>query len=309
MSQPFNLYRDVITQLHSEVGSTEDPGQLASYIPELALADPDSFGIHITTTGKEQFGIGDFGALFSIQSIAKVLSLCMAYRIHGEHIWDRVGVEPSGTGFNSLVQLEADKGIPRNPFMNAGAMVICDILVSHYDHPKREFLDFCRTLSGNSSLRYSTKVTDSEKAAGFRNVALCNFLKSFKNIHNDPDTVLDLYFNMCSIEMSCKICSETFLFLADGGKHVTDQQQILTTSQTKRVNALMQTCGFYDESGEFAFKVGLPGKSGVGGGIIAIHPGKYTIAVWSPRLNAKGNSYKGMRFLEEFTTRTELSIF
>lgn len=309
MQQPFSRYQQIITALHNEIAVIDDPGQIATYIPELAHVHPDKFGVHITTTGGEQFSIGDYQTAFSIQSITKVLSLCMAYRVHGEKIWERVGVEPSGTAFNSLVQLESDQGIPRNPFKNAGAMVICDILVSQCKDPKAELLAFCRALSDNKEIKYSEKVAASEKKHGYRNIALCNFLKSFNNIHNEPDVVLDLYFNMCSIEMDCKSLTETFLFLADGGKRMSDGEQVLTASQTKRINALMQTCGFYDESGEFAFKVGLPGKSGVGGGIIAVHPGHLAIAVWSPRLNAKGNSYKGMRFLEEFTTRTELSIF
>lgn len=255
------------------------------------------------------FGMGDFQEKFSIQSISKVLSLCLAYQILGGDIWNRLGVEPSGNPFNSLIQLEKDKGIPRNPFINAGAMVIADILLSNLDNPKKDLLHFIRNLSGNQEVHYSTKISSSEKSIGYRNVALCNFIKSFDNIENEPDEVLDFYFNLCSIELSCKDLSALFLFLANKGKTIHNNNQILTSSKTKRINALMQTCGFYDESGEFAFKVGLPGKSGVGGGIIAIHPGQYAIAVWSPQLNEKGNSYKGMKFLEGFTTLSQLSIF
>ena len=207
------------------------------------------------------------------------------------------------------MQLESDKGIPRNPFVNSGAIVISDILLSNLENPKEDFLSFVRGISGNSGLKYSSKISSSEKAVGYRNTALCNLIKSFGNIENEPSDVLDFYFDLCSLEMNCKDLSELFLFLANNGYKSGGNGSILTKSQSKRINALMQTCGFYDESGEFAFKVGLPGKSGVGGGIIAIHPNKYTIAVWSPKLNEKGNSCKGMRFLEEFTTKTELSIF
>ncbi|MFT5791680.1 MAG: glutaminase, partial [Roseivirga sp.] len=161
----------------------------------------------------------------------------------------------------------------------------------------------------NSEINYSSSIATSEKSVGYRNIALCNLVKSFGNIENEPSEVLDFYFNLCSLEMNCKDLSQLFLFLANDGKTIIGDKKVLTKSQSKRVNALMQTCGFYDESGEFSFKVGLPGKSGVGGGIVAIHPKQYTIAVWSPNLNDKGNSYKGMRFLEEFTTKTELSIF
>ncbi len=300
---------EVIQVTYEKVKNMDDKGQLASYIPALVNADSESFGVHISTIDHTGFGIGNFKDKFSIQSIAKVLSLSLAYHILGEEIWTRLGVEPSGTPFNSLVQLEADKGIPRNPFINAGAIVISDILLSNLKNPKEDFLSFIRSISNNSELNYSGKIAASEKSVGFRNVALCNFIKSFGNIKNDPSDVLDFYFDLCSLELNCKELSDLFLYLANNGCKIFDNSPILTKSQCKRINALMQTCGFYDESGEFAFKVGLPGKSGVGGGIVAIHPNHYAIAVWSPKLNEKGNSYKGMKFLEEFTTRSQLSIF
>jgi glutaminase len=302
-------YKEIIKEVYIKVKDAEDKGRSASYIPELANVNPENFGIHLTTIKKDDFGIGNNCEKFSIQSIAKVLSLCLAYKILGEKIWERLGVEPSGTAFNSLVQLEADKGIPRNPFINSGALVICDILLTHLKNPNEDFLNFARDISDNQDLNYSLKIAGSEQAAGYRNIALCYFIKSFGNIKNDPLHVLDFYFKLCSLEMDCKELSTTFLFLANGGCKLSGGSQVLNGSQTKRINALMQTCGFYDESGEFAFKVGLPGKSGVGGGIVAIHPNKYCIAVWSPKLNDKGNSYRGMKFLEEFTTTTRLSIF
>lgn len=301
--------KEIIKEIYPNVKSIDDKGQLASYIPELANIDSENFGIHISTIDHVNFGIGNCYDKFSIQSIAKVLSLSLAYRILGEEIWKRLGVEPSGTAFNSLVQLEADNGIPRNPFINAGAIVISDILLSNLENPKEDFLAFVRSISNNSTLNYSNKIAASEKSVGFRNVALCNFIKSLGNIENKPSDVLDFYFDLCSLEMSCKELSELFLFLANNGSNIFDNHSILTKNQSQRINALMQTCGFYDESGEFSFKVGLPGKSGVGGGIIAIHPHQYAIAVWSPKLNEKGNSYKGMKFLEEFTTKSQSSIF
>jgi glutaminase len=301
--------KKIIEEVFEKVNNMEEKGALAAYIPELANVDSSSFGVHISSISKTNFGLGDFEEKFSIQSISKVLSLCLAYKIVGEPIWNRLGVEPSGTGFNSLIQLENDNGIPRNPFINAGALVISDILLSNLEHPKQDLLTFIRSLSDNPDVNYSTKISSSEKSIGYRNVALCNFIKSFGNIKNEPDEVLDFYFNLCSIELSCKDLSKLFLFLANKGKTIHNNQQILPNGQSKRINALMQTCGFYDESGEFAFKVGLPGKSGVGGGIIAILPDQYAIAVWSPQLNKKGNSYKGMRFLEEFTTLSGVSIF
>jgi len=233
----------------------------------------------------------------------------LAYKLEDEKLWDRVGVEPSGTPFNSLVQLEYDLGIPRNPLINAGALVICDILVSKFENPKHEFIQFVRKVSDNPDIDYCSRIANSEKLAGYKNAALINLIKSFGNIKNDIDVVLDFYFNLCSIEMSCKELSRTFLFLAAYGVCPYSNETIISVSKSKRINAIMQLCGFYDEAGEFSFKVGLPGKSGVGGGIVAIHPNKYCIAVWSPRLNKKGNSNMGMKFLELFTTEIQASIF
>lgn len=238
-----------------------------------------------------------------------MLSLTLAYEIVGENIWKHVDVEPSGTKFDSLLLLESYNGIPRNPFVNSGAIVICDILITHLDNAREDFLEFVKDLSGILDLSYSDKIADSEKATGYRNIALCNFIKSFGTIKNEPDVVLDFYFDMCSIEMTCEQLSQTFGFLANGGRKLTDGKKVISKRKCKRINALMLTCGFYDESGEFAFKVGLPGKSGVGGGIIALYPHNYTIAVWSPKLNINGNSFKGMKLLEEVTTHSELSIF
>lgn len=302
-------YKEAISKAFQKVEKIDQQGTLATYIPELANVNPNKLGVHFSSVVGFNLGLGDFNEKFSIQSIAKVFSLCLAYKILGGNIWNRLGVEPTGTKFNSLVQLESDKGIPRNPFINAGALVISDILLSQLDNPKDDLIKFIRTLSKNQDINYSETIAHSEQSVGYRNIALCNFIKSFGNIENEPEQVLDFYFDLCSIRASCKQLSELFLFLSNNGSTTHSNEQILTKSQSKRINALMQTCGFYDESGEFAFKVGLAGKSGVGGGIVAIHPGQYAISVWSPKLNHKGNSYKGMKLLEHFTTLSEQSIF
>ena len=213
-------YKAIIEEIYSKLKSEDNTGKVASYIPELAKVDPAKFGICLTTINQTHHGIGDFEEKFSIQSIAKVLSLSLAYSILGEEIWERLGVEPAGTPFNSLVQLESDKGIPRNPFINSGAMVICDILTSLLKNPKDKFLEYVRDVSDNPSLNYSAAIAESEKSTGYRNVALCNFIKSFGNIKNEPAEVLDFYFNMCSMEMTCKELSEAFLFLANAGVKV-----------------------------------------------------------------------------------------
>lgn len=301
-------YRHNIEKAYNLAKGLQDEGKVATYIPELAHIDPLKFGVHMTKVDGTNFGLGNNLEKFSIQSIAKVLSLTLAYKLVGEKLWERIDVEPSGTKFDSLLLLETYNGIPRNPFVNSGAIVICDVLISYLGDARKEFLEFVRHLSDLPTLNYSDKIADSEKATGYRNTALCNFIKSFGNIKNEPAEVLDFYFDMCSLEMDCQQLSRTFTFLANGGNKL-DGQEIITGSQSKRINALMLTCGFYDESGEFAFKVGLPGKSGVGGGIVALYPNNYTIAVWSPKLNRHGNSFKGMKLLEEVTTHSELSIF
>jgi len=301
--------KQILQDIYTELADKNDKGQVASYIPELANINPNKFGIHYISLEGNSYGLGDHQEKFSCQSIIKVLSLCLAIKNEGVKIWKRVGVEPSGTPFNSLVQLEYEHGIPRNPFINAGAIVICDILLSQLENPKDDFLAFVQKLALNSNINYNPKISASEKAHGYRNAALINMMKSFDNIENSIDDVLDFYYDICSIEMTCEELAQTFLLFANNGCIPSSNERIITTSQSKRINAIMQCCGFYDEAGEFSFKVGLPGKSGVGGGIVAIHPGKYAVAVWSPRLNKKGNSYKGILALELLTTKSELSIF
>lgn len=302
-------YNKIIKKIYSELKHIPPEGKVADYIPELAKVNPEKFGVSLITVNGEEFNAGDCSERFSIQSISKVFALSMAFSVLGEKIWERVGVEPSGSSFNSIVQLEYEKGKPRNPFINAGALVVCDILFSKRSDPKAEFLGFIRKLSGSKTINYNMKVAESEKAHGFKNAALINMMKSYGNIVNPIENVLDLYYSICSIEMTCSELTKAFLPFADINKEFAFSGFILTKSQIKRVNALMLCCGLYDESGEFAFEVGLPGKSGVGGGIAAINPNQYSVAVWSPRINEKGNSASGMKFLERLTTVTEDSIF
>lgn len=304
-----NSLTENLTHAFAEVAAMKSYGEVASYIPELQKIDPKKFGACLTTIDDTSCGEGDCQERFSIQSIAKVLSLTLAFKHHGESCWKRVDVEPAGTSFNSLVQLELESGIPRNPLMNSGALVVADMLVSLLDNPKKDFIKFVRLLAKDETIDYDKKTAASEYSEGYRNFAVINLLRSFGNIYNDVEEVLDFYFHLCSITMSCNELSRTFLFLANGGKDPISGERILTRGQSRRVNAIMMTCGFYDEAGEFAYEVGLPGKSGVGGGIVAVHPGAYAIAVWSPKLNPQGNSYKGMKFLEKFTTKTGHSVF
>lgn len=302
-------YQDILNEIYSKINPGESGGEVASYIPELACINPNKFGVHLSTIKGEEAETGDSGEKLSIQSITKVFSLSMAYSLVGEELWKRVDVEPSGNPFNSLVQLEYEKGIPRNPLINAGALVISDILISQLKNPKAEYLEYLRKLCGTKEVGYNPAVAQSELKTGFTNRALVNLMKSFGNIQNDVEEVLEFYFHQCSVEMSCKELAKAFLLFANHGSLCSTGEQLITQSQSKRVSAIMLTCGFYDEAGEFTFRVGLPGKSGVGGGIVAIYPGEYSAAVWSPKLNEAGNSILGMKVLEELTTVTGLSIF
>ncbi|WP_108867110.1 glutaminase [Aquimarina aquimarini] len=303
-------YQQILDTIATEYLSMQSTGKVASYIPELSNIDPQKFGMHLYCINSGHYSFGDNNERFSIQSISKVFALTRAMLLMNDtELFARVDVEPSGDPFNSLVQLEYENGIPRNPFINAGALVISDILISQLDNPKEDFLSFIHSLTGTTSININPKVFASEKAYSHRNAALLNLMKAFGNITNDIETVLDFYIFQCSIEMSCKELSTAFMIYANGGKRLSDEHQIVPPQKVKRINAIMQTCGFYDEAGEFSFRVGLPGKSGVGGGIVAIHPNQYTVTVWSPPLNPKGNSELGMYALERLTTLTGFSIF
>ncbi|WP_027075431.1 glutaminase [Maribacter antarcticus] len=303
--QDFQQHLDTI---HRDVLKLPNTGNVASYIPELAAVSNSKFGIHLLDIQKNKYAVGDCTERFSIQSISKVLSLSLAMRCINEAVWKRVDVEPSGDPFNHLSLLELEDGIPRNPLINAGAIVIADILVSELENPKADFLSFIRDLANDPSISYDEKVAKSERKTGFKNFAAANLLKSYGNLTNDVEDVLDFYFHQCSLHMNCVQLCDTFYLFINRGK-CKRNKTYLNINQIKRINALMLTCGFYDEAGEFAFEVGLPGKSGVGGGIVALLPNNFCVATWSPALNKKGNSARGMAALEHLTTLTELSIF
>lgn len=302
-------YHEILNTIQEEMSYRDVKGKVASYIPELARVDPKKFGMHLYRNENEFYGFGDHEEKFSIQSISKVFTLSLAIKNLGTKVWERVHVEPSGNPFNSLMQLEQDRGIPRNPFINSGALVISDILVDVLDNPKKELLEFVRKITGEEDIDYDESVAQSELSSGYRNIALVNYMKALGNIKCDVEEIIDFYFYSCSIAMSCKSLAKAFMLYANKGEILHSGEQILNPSTVKRLNALMQTCGFYDESGEFSFEVGLPGKSGVGGGIAAIHPQQYSVTVWSPVLNKKGNSELGMKALERLTTLTGLSVF
>lgn len=302
-------YQAILNVIETELKDKDLGGRVPDYIPELAVVPGDKFGMDLNWLTGDHFSFGDSDELFSVQSITKVFTLALARKHAGQSIWERVGVEPSGDPFDSLTQLEREKGIPRNPLINSGALVIADILVSCLDDPKTDLLNFVRLLAQDDSIQYNKKVVASEKEHGYRNFALVNYMKALGNIQNDANSILDFYFHQCSLAMSCRQLADAFMVFANKGRILETNENVISPKEVKRINALMQTCGFYDEAGEFSYRVGLPGKSGVGGGIVAVHPNEYSVAVWSPLLNEKGNSKKGTRALEELTSMTGLSIF
>jgi glutaminase len=305
-------YQSILHEIADEISPLIGAGKVAGYIPALAEVDPGQFGMSLTLFDGTQYHVGDTDTLFSIQSISKVFTFTLALKFYGTALYERIGREPSGNPFNSLVQLEYEHGIPRNPFINAGAINVTDALVSHYgdsDPTLDGILGFIRSIADDDAVSYSERVADSEMEHGYRNLALANLMKSFRNLDNEVLQVVRTYFKHCAVEMSTAMLSRAMLYLANHGVDPITGTVYITPQQAKRINAVMLTCGHYDASGDFAFHVGLPGKSGVGGGIVAVIPKQMGITVWSPGLNAQGNSFVGTKALELFTTKTELSIF
>ncbi|GAA0558693.1 glutaminase B [Halomonas salifodinae] len=273
-------------------------GRVADYIPALATQPADRLGIALCTRDGDLYTAGDAEEPFSIQSLSKVLLLSLALRSHGDALWQRVGLNPSGMPFNSLMQLESERGKPRNPFINAGAIVVTDHLVSAYATPVKHLQDIARHLSGNPAVRIDREVLASEWQHRARNAAAAYLMKAFGNLNNEVDAVLETYFAGCALRMSCRDLAIAFNYLAADGVTQAGGQPFIPPAMAQRINALMFTSGMYDAAGDFAYRVGLPAKSGVGGGIVAIVPGELSICVWSPALDTSGNSVAGQYALE-----------
>jgi glutaminase len=301
----------VVKDIADEMRQRTDRGEVATYIPELAGVDPAGFGLAVIDAEGHVAAAGDSDTPFSIQSISKVFTLTLALGKAGDRLWRRVGREPSGSPFNSIVQLEFERGKPRNPFINAGAIAVTDTILSGHQPREAlgEILRFLQFLADDSSIMIDEAVAASEQRTGFRNNALANYMKSFGVIENPVDFTLGVYFHHCAIAMSCRQLAMAGRFLAHSGRNPATGFSVVPPERARRINAIMLMCGHYDGSGEFAYRVGLPGKSGVGGGILAIAPGKASIAVWSPGLDASGNSHLGRIALEALTKRLGWSIF
>ncbi|GHF51554.1 glutaminase [Streptomyces mashuensis] len=301
-------YQAVLEEVAAAVQPLVGRGQVADYIPALAEVDIARFGMAVADIDGGVYGVGDWQRPFSVQSISKAFGLALVLAEGGDKIWDRVGTEPSGNPFNSLVQLEYENGIPRNPFINAGALVVTDRLQTLTGDASTTMLEFLRAESGNPDVSFDAAVAKSESEHGDRNAALAHFMASYGNLDNPVPTVLEHYFWQCAIEMSCRDLALAAGFLARHGLRA-DGSRLLPRREAKQINAVMLTCGTYDAAGDFAYRVGLPGKSGVGGGIVAVIPGRCTLCVWSPGLDARGNSVAGVAALDHFTTLTGWSVF
>jgi glutaminase len=299
--------RDIAEEMKARV----DRGAVARYIPELARVDPAAFGLAVALVDGPVVTAGDAETPFSIQSVSKVFTLTLALGLVGDRLWRRVGREPSGNPFNSIVQLEHEQGVPRNPFVNAGAIVVTDVILSGHQPREAlgEILRFLRFVAEDETIVIDRAVAESEKRTGFRNAALANYMKSFARLENPVDFILGVYFHHCAIAMSARQLAMAGRYLAAAGRNPATGMSVVSPERARRINALMLTCGHYDGSGDFAFRVGLPGKSGVGGGVLAIAPGKASIAVWSPGLDANGNSHLGAIALEKLAMRMGWSVF
>jgi len=308
MSQQPN-YSPLLEQIYRDIAPWRTKGRVANYIPELAKVPAERFGMAVVTLDGEVLTVGDAHERFSIQSVSKLFACTLAFQLLGDALWQRVGREPSGTAFNSLVQLETERGLPRNPFINAGALVVTDVLCRRFVRAETALVQFVRRLSGAPDIDYSSRVAQSELQHAERNRAMAHFIASFGNLEMPPETVVDAYCRQCAIEMNRVELARAALFLANGGVAPATQEQVLDPSSAKRLSALMLTCGTYDAAGDFVFRVGLPAKSGVGGGIVAVLPGEMAVCVWSPGLDANGNSLAGTLALEWLTTYSGRSIF
>jgi len=301
----------VLDEIAAEAADATERGEVAHYIPELAKVDAGQFGIAVALPDGRVLSAGDAETTFSIQSVSKVFTLALALGKHGDSLWNRVGREPSGNAFNSIVQLEQEKGRPRNPFINAGAITVADLILAGHEPREAigEIVRFFRYLADDDTIVIDDRVARSETDHGDRNASLAHFMRSFGSIHHPVDHVLGVYFHQCAVAMTCHQLARAGLFLACHGKNPITGMQVVPPQRARRINAIMLMCGHYDGSGEFAFRVGLPGKSGVGGGILAVAPGKASIAVWSPGLDPVGNSKLGTEALEQLAKRMEWSVF
>jgi glutaminase len=305
-------YQSLVDDVLADVSAYKGQGKVASYIPALAEADPNKLGLALVLEDGSSFVAGDADEAFSIQSISYVFALCLALHHVKASLWNHVGREAAGSPVNSLIQLEMEKGHPRNPMTSAGALVVCDQLIATAggaDAAVGELVGFLRERCGDDKVTIDERIAMSESRAGAFNRSLAHFISAFGNLKTPVDELLSAYYRICSVAMSCRQLARASLFLAFDGVDPRTGDAVTIASRSRRINALMLTCGHYDNSGDFAFRVGLPGKSAMSGGLLAIIPGTGAACAWSPGLNAAGTSLAGAMALERLAERTGWSVF
>lgn len=300
----------IVADIAREISKDAEEIERAADAKEEGLS-PGPFGIAVATANGELLSAGAAQTAFPLQSIAKVFALELALCAIGDDVFKRVGREPSGDPFNSIVDLERTAGLPRNPFVNAGALAVVDILVEalNEDAQADAVVNFVRHHSGQSAIDLNQEVLASEHEAGDLNRAMMSFMRHHGNLHSPLDEVMEAYVRQCAIMLDCEGLARTGLFLARTRRDPADEEADAIARRMRKLLALMMTCGHYDGSGDFALRVGLPAKSGVGGGILAVVPETAALAVWSPNLDQHGNSMLGVRALEMLAHRTGWSVF
>lgn len=301
---------EMLDQVLGDVAGLTGSGQVATYIPALARVPRRKLAVSTADIGGSVHGSGNYEEKFSIQSIHKIFSLTVALaQSPGSDLWERVWREPSGDPFNSVVLLERENGVPRNPLINAGAIVVADLLIELLrEDPVGTVCEMLSELSG-SQVEVDSEVADSEAETGFRNRSLANLLKSYGNLTNEVEVALDVYFRLSGIAMTTAELATATRFLANDGVDPISGKQILSAQDARRVNSLMLMAGTYDAAGAFAYEIGIPCKSGVGGGIVGVVPEVTSVCVWSPGLDETGNSLAGRAALASFVKRSGLSVF
>jgi glutaminase len=292
--------------------SFADKGRVASYIPELAKQDPGQLGVSVCLPDGTILHVGDADVCFTLQSISKIFSLIVALCQNGpDYVFERVGKEPTGDPFNSIIKLETIKPHkPLNPMINAGAIAVAGMIRGKNVEARLDcILDLLRKMTGNPDIRVNEDVYRSEKRTADRNRAMAWFLKDSGVLHADVDETLDLYFRHCSIEVTSQEVARMAMVLAADGMDLVTGEQLFPSAVARICKTFMVTCGMYNASGEFAIDVGIPAKSGVAGGILATVPHRMGIGVFGPALDDKGNSVAGVKLLEQLSREWKLGIF
>ena len=299
-----NVVKDAVAYAKS----FENTGNVASYIPELSNADRDALGVCIVANNKKIYKAGNCETLFTIQSISKVVSLILALQTAGkDKVFSKVWVEPTGDAFNSLVRLETHTHIPLNPMINAGAIAVAGVIDAEF--PFSAFLALLRRLCGREDIYLNERVFLSEKASGMKNRAIAYMLANEGVLEKDVEQTLDFYFKMCSVNVNAQDLAKIGSVLANDGVDIFTGERLIESEYALIAKTLMVTCGMYDYSGEFAATVGMPSKSGVGGGILSAPIGKCGIGVYGPALDVKGNSVGGLKMLEYLANEMNLHMF